>query len=826
MVPEGLTSEKARALLASQGPNRLPSSKPRSVFQQLIAVLREPMLLLLLAAGLVSFTLGEPLEATILLLSALFVVAISFYQTRKTDRALEALKVLTAPRAVVLRDGDVQSISSEEVVVGDVVILREGDRVPADAELFEVSHLAVDESSMTGEAFSIDKQIGHRVLSGTLVVKGHGRAIVTATGARAEIGRIGTILERPAVKRTPLQWEVDRLVWRVALVSLFSALSVTVIYGLTRQNWLEGSLAGIAAAMSLLPEELPIVLTVFLGLGAWRMSRLGVIVRSNPAIELLGQVTVLCVDKTGTMTANEMTLVAHSEEVAFYGLLASPQNPFDPMDRAFHVAARIDDSWLLLREYPISEHQLAMCQAWETDQGVIECAVKGAPEAVAELCRLDSEERRRVLLEVDDAARRGFRVLGVGRHRLPAGAVLPDSPAEVAFEFVGLALLSDPVRPGVREAVETLRRAGVRTMMITGDYPVTASSVAGESGIADSDNVLTGPEFDELNDEELRDRAARINVFSRMMPRQKLRLVEALKASGQIVAMTGDGVNDAPALCASHVGIAMGSRGSEVAREAADLVITDDSFVSIANGISEGRRIYANLRRAAAYIIAIHVPIFGMAFLPVLSPLWPLVLLPAQIALLELIIDPAGSLGYESERLSPREMRRPPRASTERMISRRVVFLSVTQGLFLLIGAGGLYLGGVWAGVPDNEVRALSFATVLLGNLLLMLSNRSFSASLWDLMVRRQNSRVYVIFTIGIGLLALVFLVGPIREAFRLDFLTWGQWGLVVLASSLSVVWFEMYKAIARARWARTELDETGRAGTERDRTGEKRRLA
>lgn len=800
MIASGLSSTQAAELLAQHGPNRLPSSAPRGVVQQLGAVLREPMLLLLIGAALISVTLSEPLEASILLLSALFVVGISFYQKRKTDRALQALKVLSAPRAHVVRDGEISSISSEEVVVGDLLVLREGDRVPADAEVTEASNLSVDESTMTGEAFSVDKLPGDRVLSGTLVVRGHGRAVVVATGRNAEMGRIGTILERPGDKRTPLQAEVDGLVWRVAVVSLLSALSVTVIYGLTRANWLEGALAGIAAAMSLLPEELPIVLTVFLGLGAWRLSRLGVIVRSSPAIELLGQVSVLCVDKTGTITRNEMTLVDPSPAVGFFGLLASPEHPIDPMDRAFHIASTRDDRWQLVREYPLADTRLAICQAWETETGELQFAAKGAPEAIATLCRWGEAEHQELLRLVDEEANRGFRVLGVAQQTLPRGTTLPEDPAEIAFEFVGFALLSDPVRPGVADAVRVVTQAGVRTIMMTGDYPITAMSVAREIGIEGTGEVLTGSQIDALDDDQLREALGRVSVFSRVLPSQKLRLVEALQSTGHVVAMTGDGVNDAPALRASNVGIAMGRRGSEVAREASDIVITDDSFVSIVRGISEGRRIYANLRRAAAYIIAVHVPIFGMALLPVASPAWPLILLPAQIVLLELLIDPAGSLGYEAEKLSPQEMRRPPRKVGERMINRRVVFLSVVQGMFLLLGSGGVFLWALSVGLPEGQVRALSFATILLGNLLLMLSNRSLTASLAELLFRRSNNQVYLIFGVGLLLMALMFIVDPVREAFRLESLSIGQWLVVVGAASLSVVWLESYKAVARWR--------------------------
>ena len=800
-----MSKVEATARLAKDGPNRLPAAMPRRAHQQLLSVLREPMLILLLAAGLISYTLGEPLEATFLLLSVLFVIAISFYQTRKTDKALDALRVLIAPRAQVMRDGVIQKISSEDVVNGDLILLTEGDRVPADAQLTQVANLSIDESTMTGEAFSIDKQVGHKVLSGTLVVRGHGEALVTASGTQTEIGKMGKSLFRPSNKRTNLQEEIDRLVIRIATLSILSAVAVTITFGLTRGRWLEGSLAGIAAVMSLLPEELPIILTVFFGLGAWRMSRLGVVVRSNPAIEMLGQVSVLCVDKTGTITKNEMTLVKQNPDVAFYGLLASPQNPFDPMDRAFHLAATLDDNWHLLREYPVTEEQLAICHVWETPKGSLQYAAKGAPETIAKFCGYTDEELADLLREVDEVAQGGFRVLAVAALEVSSGLELPVDPSSLPFQFIGLALLSDPVRPGVADAVRTMSQAGVRTIMITGDYSVTATAIASEIGLLNPSQVLTGPDMEKLSDEALRDHIDRVNVFSRMLPSQKLRLVEALRSKSNIVAMTGDGVNDAPALKSANVGIAMGSRGSEVAREAADIVITDDSFISITNGISEGRRIYSNLRRASSYIIAIHVPIFGLAILPVLSPYWPLVLLPAQIALLELIIDPASSLAYENEKQSASDMQNPPRKSGDHMINKSLVFVSLMQGFFLLIGAGGVYLWALANGLSQGQTRAISFATLLLGNLFLMLANRSLSVSLVEILLRRTNAQAYVIFVAGISILIILFAVTPIRTALRFESLEFTYWLLAFCASSLSIVWLESYKAFKKIRKSRVK---------------------
>lgn len=812
----GLTKSEAEHRLEFDGPNLLPSAKPRNFLQQLVGVIREPMLTLLVAAGLINFLVSEVLDASVLMLTVFIVVGISLYQSSRTERALIALRDLSSPRALVVRDGIEERIPGKDVVRGDLVILSEGDRVPADGRLISASNLSVDESMLTGESLSVYKKSDDQVFSGTLIVTGYGRAIIENTGSKTELGKIGTALQGIEIERTHLQKEIDRLVRVIYIAALASAVAVVVIYGMTRNDWVEGSLAGIAASMALIPEEFPVVLTLFMAIGAWRMSQKGVIARRSAVIETLGSATVICVDKTGTITMNQMAvhemkidgdlLVLNDgpipdiyREITQSALLASPINPFDPMDKAFHAIASHEENWELVREYPITDKLMAMSNVWKTQDGYV-VASKGAPEAIANLCRLDDQQLEAIIKDVDDATKRGFRVLGVARAAFDNNFELPDSPSEFDFRYLGLVHLHDPVRPGVPNAVAECARAGVRTVMITGDYPGTALSVAKEVGLNYEAGVITGPELGKLSDLELAERIKSVSIFARMVPEQKLRLIRALKLDGEVVGMTGDGVNDAPALRAADIGIAMGGRGTDVAREAASLVITDDDFTSIAGGIRQGRGIFSNLQKAMSYIIAVHVPLFGMALIPVFVTKWPLVLLPAQIAFLELIIDPASSIVFESEQTDPDIMSRKPRDVNEKIFNKRGLGLSVAQGFGVLVVVLAIYLWALNSGKSDDLVRTMSFGTLMLGNIALVLVNRSQHLSVFQTFKARKNKTIKWVLGGGIGMLALLVNVPIMREAFNLAYLNATQWLLVFIAGFGSVLWFEIYKVTRQSR--------------------------
>lgn len=831
---QGLSSEEAARRLAHDGANELPRERPRGIAATAWSVVREPMILLLLAAALVSFLLADPLEAGVLLLSVLIVAAISLYQQHKTESALAALRELSAPRALVVRDGRPTRIAGREVVCEDRVLLGEGDRVPADGVVASCSHLLVDESALTGESVSVPKSAwssgdpvmgppggGHTpwIFAGTLVVAGRGEATVLSTGAQTEFGRIGRSLRDQESPRTRLQREFDRLVIIFAVIALTVAALVVVVYGLTRSNWLEGALAGITAALAVIPEEFPVVFSVFLALGAWRLSRYRVLARRPPVIESLGSVTVLCVDKTGTLTRNDMSvheviIDAARHEVETVSLdqsraliataaLATPEQPVDPMDRAFvrladeRVPAWRGDVVEMLRDYPLSPEQLSVCHIWQLADGTAYAAMKGAPEAVLGLAGIDPEERSRLERLIDEASVDGLRIIAVGGAGVDPTA-LPERQSDLRIDFMGLAGLQDPVRPGVPAAVAECAVAGVRTVMITGDYPGTALAIARAAGIPTEAGCLTGEDVAALSDTDLAVAARSVSVFARMVPERKLALVKALQADGEVVGMTGDGVNDAPALSASDVGIAMGERGTDVAREAADLVVVDDDFTSIVEGIRQGRGIFANLRKALTYIISVHVPIYGIALIPVFVADWPLVLLPIEVVLLQLVIDPACTLVFEREPVHPTVMQEPPRLVDSAMFGARDFVVAIAQGLVLLAMVLAVYLGSMASGLVDESVRSMAFVTLVVGNISLILANRSRHVSALRALFTRPNPALLVVIGIATTLLVVLIAVPMVREALDLGPLTALQWALAVAAGLSSIVWFEVYRWVRR----------------------------
>ncbi len=802
--PSGLTEEEAARRLAREGPNELPASKRRGPFRIALEVVKEPMFLLLIACGSLYLLLGDVGEAFLLLGFVFVIVGITFVQERKTERALDALRDLASPRALVVRNGEKRRIAGRDVVRGDVLLLSEGDRVPADAVVRGATSLSVDESLLTGESVPVGKQPAAGaapaaapggddtpfVFSGTLVVKGQGVAEVVAVGAATEMGKIGRALAVLEPEDTPLQRQTARLVRLFALIGFGLCATVVAAYALTRGDFLKGLLAGLTLGMAMLPEEFPVVLTVFLALGAWRISRHHVLTRRIPAVETLGAATALCVDKTGTLTMNRMSVAELAvgdevlavdpkgaslpedfHELVELAILASPADPFDPMEKAMRELGErtlagtehLHGDWELLREYPLSRQILAMSRVWRSPDGSeFVIAAKGAPEAIADLCHLGPEETARLERRIADLASRGRRVIGVARAAF-RGRALPAGQHDFGFRFVGLLALSDPVRPGVPEAIAECRRAGIRVLMITGDYAGTARSIAREIGLADPETVVTGPELDTLDDAALAARVREACVFARMVPEQKLRLVSALKANGEIVAMTGDGVNDAPALKTAHIGIAMGGRGTDVAREAAALVLLDDAFESIVKAVRTGRRIFDNLRKAMLYIFAVHVPIAGLSLFPVLLG-WPLALLPIHIVFLELIIDPACTVVFEAEEGEEGVMRRPPRPLDEPIFGGRGLLLGLVQGLGELVVDLALY-GWALAAHGEPVARALAFTTMVLGNVGLIFLNRAGSRSLLETL-RAPNRPERWVTGGAFAFLALALGVPGARELF------------------------------------------------------------
>ena len=833
-LPQSVAEEKLRV----EGFNEIPSAKKRSILTMIGEVIREPMFLLLVACGSIYLLLGSLGDALMLLGFVFVVMGITVYQERKTERALEALRDLSSPRANVIRDGQQKRIAGRDVVTDDILLLAEGDRVPADAQLIWCVNLTVDESLLTGESVPVRKivctdsqpvpsQPGGDdlpyVYSGTLVVQGQGVAAVCATGGRTELGKIGKALLELDTEATVLQKETRRLVQRLAVLGLTLCGLVVVVYGLTRGSWLHGFLAGITMAMATLPEEFPVVLTIFLAMGAWRISRNQVLTRRMPAVENLGAATVLCVDKTGTLTLNQMHVKAlfgagqrwsvtgtdpeplpeAFHELVEFSVLASQRDPFDPMEKAIKALGKRalsrteheHDDWMLIREYPLSPALLALSHVWKSPDGsdyVI--AAKGAPEAIFNLCHLPESAMQDLSKHVEAMAESGLRVLGVARAQFRLIS-LPSEQHDFAFEFLGFIGLADPVREGVAEAINECHSAGVRVIMITGDYAGTARSIANQIGLATEGGIITGPELDRLSDPELRERVKGASVFARVVPQQKLRLVEALKACGEIVAMTGDGVNDAPALKSAHIGVAMGGRGTDVARESSSLVLLDDNFTSIVRAVRMGRRVFDNLKKAMAYIFAVHVPIAGMSLIPVLFQ-WPLVFLPVHIVFMELIIDPACSFVFEAEPAESNVMNRPPRNPREQLFNRRMVGLSLLQGFSVLAILVAVYAIALLRGNGENDARALTFTTLIVANLGLILVNRSWSRTIWQT-VRSPNVALWWVVGGAILFLGLVLYVPFLKDLFHISTLHPLDLLICLAAGVVSILWFEGLKLLS-----------------------------
>jgi Ca2+-transporting ATPase len=841
-TPQGLSSAQAAQLLATHGPNALPGAGARRWTAIARETLTEPMFLLLLGAAVLYGLLGDWQEGGILLGLVVMVVALTLYQEGKTEHAMQALRQLASPQAQVLRDGKAQAVPGSTVVPGDVLVLAEGDRVAADATLLSGSDVMADESMLSGESVPVEKAVAGgdaALFGGTLLVRGHGLVRVEHTGAESAMGRIGSALDGLGPEDSPLKQQTTVLVKRLAMVALAASLLLFMASGLMHGDWTAALLSGIALAMALLPQEFTVILTVLPALGAWRLAKQQVLTRRLAAIETLGATSVLCVDKTGTLTENRMRVAAlfayggtaadqtlalpdgepHAlpeafHRVAEYAILASVEEPFDPMEQAFHRlgAQTLQDTehlhrdWTLVREYGLSPQLRAMSHVWTADDGDAHIvAAKGAPEAVFDLCHLPPAELARAQAAATALADQGLRVLGVASSRVPGAAgtiTLPGQEHDFDFTLLGLIGLEDPLRVGIADSVAECRQAGIRVVMITGDHPGTATAIARHAGIltaatgpgnSAADEVLSGDDIDTLDDAALRERMRHTRVCARVAPVQKLRIVQALQAEGQIVAMTGDGVNDAPALKAAHVGIAMGQRGTDVARESAALVLLDDNFASITAAVRLGRRIFDNVRKSMAYVLAVHVPIAGMALLPVLLG-WPTALFPLHIAFLELVIDPACSMVFENEPAEKNGMQQPPRDVKAALLNRGTLWQALAQGVAGLLAVMGAMAWGLAHASPEHA-RTLAFATLLLVNLSLIFMNRSaqLNPRAWLL---RPNGVLWGVCAVALGVLLAMVYVPWIQKLAAFAALNAEQWAVCAGLVGLTLL------ACAGLKWA------------------------
>jgi P-type Ca2+ transporter type 2C len=822
----GLSHAEAARRLREHGPNLLPGTESRTLLSIVLGVLLEPMFLMLLVAGGLYLALGDRAEAAFLLSFVFVVIGITLVQQRKTQRALESLRDLSAPRALVLREGEELRIAGRDVVLGDLLVLHEGDRIAADAVLRD-GQVDANESLLTGEAVPVTKLPGEErgaLFASTLVTRGVGLAEVIATGAATAVGKIGEALAATREPDSGLQKASRGLIRNLSI----AGLTIAAVYVLLSWLWdnhglLESILSGIALTMAILPEEIPVILTVFLALGAWRISQRKVLTRRVPAVEALGAISVLAVDKTGTLTQNRMQIAeldaagerfrdagANDLPESFHALvefamLATPLDPFDPMEKAIQDfglrwlegTEHMHAEWSAEFEYALSPQILAMTRVFRADAPDRHLlATKGAPEAVIDLCHLDAATAREILDRVEAMAARGLRVLGVARGHWK-GETPPRSQHDFSFQFLGLLGFVDPPRVDVAAAIAECRSAGIRILMLTGDHPATARAIARQVGLSDRPEVITGAEIDALDDAALAERLRHVDLCARMQPIQKLRLVQLLRENGEVVAMTGDGVNDAPALKAADVGIAMGERGTDVAREAAALVLLDDSFASIVAAIRQGRRIYDNITKATRFVFAVHIPIIALALIPTLLH-WPVLLMPVHIVLLELLIDPACSIVFEAEPEAPDTMTRPPRKIDDSPFALRHLGPAMIQGLgfaVLMLAGFGLML---LIGLEATQARSAVFIALVLGLFLLILANRAPAAALF--MHQRPGNPWLARMFIGItGVLVLAIGVPFLSKIMQLSVPTPTALAFVLAMLVLTVAWLEGLRWLGRA---------------------------
>ena len=844
----GLTSIAASQRLKIDGYNELPSQNKRSFLRLLFETVGQPMFALLIGGGIVYLSLGNRVEALFLLVFACLSIAITIVQESRSEKVLEALRNLASPRALVVRDGNRIHIAGREVVMGDLIVITEGDRVVADATIISSHDVLVDESLLTGESVAVSKlaqQVSTEkpvlseepennnrlaitpggegspyIFAGSLVVRGTGLAIAHATGMRSEMGKIGHALNMIDSQQPQLQKQLSGLVRNFTLIGAIAGLVAVLLYGILRDSWLEAILSGIALGMSLLPEEFPLVMAVFMAMGAWRISKVRVLTRRASAIESLGAITVLCTDKTGTLTENKMTVVAIQTEneawatasnadtttniqaVLKVALMACLQQPTDPMDVAIHKLAKVliskDASSFevnnINRAYGIRPDCFAVANILTDTHNNTNAYVKGALETITALCHLTESQLLKIQNQAEELALKGIRVLGVAQKKLNATQLkaLPESLHEFTFDYVGLIGFADPLRTTVPAAVMECRAAGIRVIMITGDYPSTALAIGQQAGL-DFEQVLTGDEIEKLTDIQLVAALKVTSIFARIRPNQKLRLVQLLKNNGETVAMTGDGVNDAPAIKAADIGIAMGGRGTDVAREASHIVLLDDDFGSIVKTVRLGRRIYDNLRKAIEYIIAVHIPIAGLAILPLLFGL-PLILTPLHIAFLEMIIDPACSVVFEAEAEESNVMQRPPRDPKTPLVLPKRVLWSALQGLVILSILAIILLMATRMKLAEADSRTLVFTSLVMMNMGLILINRSFSASLVTAILK-PNRSLWVLICGVSAVLAMVLIWQPARDLFRFGQLDWGLLTISVISSVITIVILEVIKS-------------------------------
>ena len=821
---KGLTFDEVVDFRKKFGINTYNYKRENRFLAFLKSIFAEPMVLLLLIASGIYFINKQYSDAAFLSVSILLIVAISLYQEKRSQNALAKLQEFTQPLCKVIREGQQQNIKTQDIVVGDLVIVEEGGLVPADGSIISSNDFSVNESILTGESMTVfkdkDKE-DNKIFSGTTVVSGLAIVKVTAIGNETRLGKIGSSLDAIAEEKTPLELQIGNFIKKMVFAG---ALVFVLVWGINYSrvgNVLESLLMALTLAMSILPEEIPVAFTTFMALGARRLMKMGIVVKQMKTVETLGSATVICTDKTGTITQNKMELARlylpsgsevaadtfreskETEELLTTAMWASEPIAFDPMEIALHNSyKKFTDKdmtilFKMIHEYPLSGKPPMMTHVFEDLNGNRIIAAKGAPEAILEVCHLSAEEKETVTAAMNKLTDKGYRVLGVAKGNWP-GNNYPEKQQEIPFIFKGLVAFYDPPKENIAEVLKSFYTAGIGVKIITGDNARTTNAIAQEIGFLGYDKSITGDELMKLSDAELQTKVMHINVFSRMFPDAKLRIVNALKANGQIVAMTGDGVNDGPSLKAAHIGIAMGKKGTSIAKDAASLILTEDDLSKMVDAVAMGRKIYTNLKKAIQYIISIHIPIILIVFLPLaLGWIYPNIFSPLHVILLELIMGPTCSIIYENEPEEADTMQRGPRPLTSTFFNVKELVISILQGIVITFGLLFVYQWSVHNQWEENTTRSMVFLTLITANVVLTLVNRSFYYSLWDTL-QYKNILVAVIIGVTVFLVILLFAIPFLRSLFSFELITFSQLIVCLLAGSLSVLWFEGTKYLRR----------------------------
>ena len=828
-IPEnikGLNATEVEASRLQNGNNQWQHKESNGLLKVLFDTLKEPMLLILIAITVIYFVLGKTDEAYFMLSAIIIVSGISFYQDRRSRKALQGLETLNQPLATVIRDGKAQQVATEDLVVHDMMQVEEGNFIPADGTVVYSSDFSVNESILTGEAFAVFKSLNtgeNEVFQGTVVATGMAICEVKQVGLKTRLGKLGQSIKDIKQEDTPLQKQITKFVNIFAIVGIIVFLLIWLVNYLKNGELLDSLLKGLTLAMSILPEEIPVAFTTFMALGAWRLMQKGIIVKRVITIETLGSANTICTDKTGTITENKMELKAiyvaatkqllekeqwqlpEAKALITTAMWASEPIPFDPMEKALHdVYASLTETdervnFKLVHEYPLDGRPPMMTHVHENKNGERIIAAKGAPEAIFAVCYLDETERKNVNEQLETLTQKGYRVLGVASTVL-AGNDFPKTQQELKFHFTGLVAFYDPPKENIEKVFKQFYDAGINVKIITGDNTATTMAIAKQSGFKTGGAAIEGDQLMKMDDAELQQQLSKTNIFTRMFPEAKLRIINALKSDNQIVAMTGDGVNDGPALKAANIGIAMGKKGSEIAKNAAALVLADDDFSKMIDAIAMGRKIYTNLKKAIQYIISIHIPIILTVSLPLfLGWLYPNIFSPVHVIFLEVIMGPTCSIVYENEPIEKNTMLQPPRPFTTTFLSFREMLLSIIQGIMITVGILGIYQYSVQHGYDESTTRAMVFSTLIFANVFLTFVNRSFYYSFLTTLKYRNNLLLTVIF-ITLLLLAIILFLHPVAVFFHVTALNFNQLIVCTAAAAVAVFWVEIFKWYKRSR--------------------------